>query len=57
MTPNEIYLGSAQDVEEEINVGPVENGETVKHEDLGIGLRRLGEEALLKSRLKIGKKY
>jgi hypothetical protein len=35
---NKIYLWSTQDVEEEINVGPVENGEAVEHEHLGVGL-------------------
>ena len=40
-------MGRSHDVEEEVDVGLVETGEAVEHNDLGVGLVRLGVEALL----------
>ena len=44
-------MGSPEDIEEEINVGSVQDGEAVEHQDLGVGLRRLVEEAFLEGGL------
>lgn len=49
------YLRASEDVEEEVDVGPVEDGEAVEHDDLVVGLRRLREQALLEGRLKINR--
>ena len=44
-------MRSTEDVEEEINVGTVQDGEAVKHQDFGVGLRRFVEEAFLEGGL------
>ena len=42
-TPHFVFLDVAHDVEEQINVGLVEYGETVEHDDLAVGLVGLVE--------------
>ena len=49
------HLWPSEDVEEEVDVGPVEDGEAVEHHDLVVGLRRLREETFFEGRLKHSK--
>ena len=42
-----VLVRAAHDVEEEVDVRLVEAGEAVQHDDLGVGLVRLGEQVLL----------
>ena len=44
-------MRGSHDVEEEVDVGPVEAGEPVQHDDLAVGLVRLREQVLLERAL------
>jgi hypothetical protein len=45
------HMWTSEDVKIEVDVGSVEDGEAVEHQDLGVGLGRLAEQALFEGRL------
>lgn len=51
LTTHLVLVRGAHDVEEEVDVAPVEAGHAVEHDDLAVGLVRLLEKALLERAL------